>query len=300
MKTTFEQFALGTSPLGNNMQEIAYALFRFYCGFSIADGAGLSKVFHKINEKGGDNWDNLAFGVGDWFVKQVGEIGFTFISPTFWAYLAVYGEFIGGLLVACGLFTRLSAIQMAFQFFVVSFLWYGDPAIFGMYYQQLIFWSFVVIAGIGGGKFSIDALILKNNFSINFNSKQTITAMKTISIFAVVVLSLSVFANGKAFAQAQEIKDQKKKVTISFKNNGILPRKYTFVTYWTKDRSNNATEGVVLAPYATKTITDVVETELFLADAAQVNTVMSGKSIGGKAFWVFKAEDDGKTINLRK
>lgn len=101
------------------------------------------------------------------------------------------------------------------------------------------------------------------------------------------------------FLNAQE-KPEKKQISIHFKNNSILPRKYTFVTYWTSDRTNNATTGLLLAPYASKTVTDVVGTELFLADDKQINTVMSGKKIDGKAFWVFKLEDDGKTINLRK
>lgn len=109
------------------------------------------------------------------------------------------------------------------------------------------------------------------------------------------LLSVGVFAQD----QAQK-SPQKQQVSITFKNNSILPRKYTFVTYWTKDRNNNATEGVVLAPYATKTITDVVGTELFLANDKQVDIVMSGNKIDDKPFWVFKSEDNGKTINLRK
>jgi uncharacterized membrane protein YphA (DoxX/SURF4 family) len=136
--------------------ELAYALFRFYCGISIALGAGLAKVFHKIDEASPISWSNIAFGAPAWFIKQVGEIGFTVISPSFWAYLAIYGEFIGGLLIALGLFTRISALQMAFQFFVVSFIWYDSPVPFAMYYQQLIFWSFVLIAAVGSGRFSID------------------------------------------------------------------------------------------------------------------------------------------------
>lgn len=107
------------------------------------------------------------------------------------------------------------------------------------------------------------------------------------------LLSVAVFAQEKQ-------PNPTKKVSITFKNNSLLPRKYTFVTYWTKDRGNNATEGVVLAPYATKTITDVVGTELFLASDKQINTVMSGKKIEEQPFWVFKSEDNGKTINLRK
>ena len=120
---------------------------------------------------------------------------------------------------------------------------------------------------------------------------------KQTSVIAILVILLASFST--IFAQEKPTNTNVKKVKITFKNNSVLPRKYTFVTYWTKDRSNNATEGVVLAPYATKTITDVVGTELFIANAAQVNTVMSGKKIEEKAFWVFKAEDDGKTINLR-
>ena len=295
--TTFKQFTFGTSSLGNNFQEIAYALFRFYCGFSIAKGAGLSKVFHKINEKGGENWDNLAFGVGDWFVKQVADLGFTFISPTFWAYLAVYGEFLGGLLIAFGLFTRISAIQMAFQFFVVSFLWYDSPALFGMYYQQLIFWSFVVIAGIGGGKFSLDNLILKKQFSnqFQFNTKQTITTMKTISIFAAALLSLSVFTNNKVLAQEKTVT---KEVTITLKNSSILPKKITLVGY-APNENGNSTNGLMFGPRGTKTVKYPVGTVLLLANGKQVDVVMSGKSIkADKPFLIVKAEDEGKTFNV--
>jgi uncharacterized membrane protein YphA (DoxX/SURF4 family) len=157
MKNAIKSIINGSSSSDTLTFNIAYLLFRFYCGFTIAKGAGLAKVFHKIDEKGSEGWENLAFGVPDWFVKQVGEIGFTFISPSFWAHLAVYGEFIGGLLVAFGLFTRISAIQLAFQFFVISFIWYDEPMPFDMYYQQLIFWGFVLIAAVGGGRFSLDA-----------------------------------------------------------------------------------------------------------------------------------------------
>ncbi|MCC6459344.1 MAG: DoxX family protein [Saprospiraceae bacterium] len=156
MNMTFKSLLFGPAASGSLSFQLVYALFRFYCGISMAIGAGISKVFHKIDEQGGTEWANLAFGVPEWFVKQVGEIGFTIISPTFWAYMAVYGECIGGLLVALGLLTRISALQMAFQFFVVSFIWYDAPMPFAMYYQQLIFWAFVLISATGGGRFSLD------------------------------------------------------------------------------------------------------------------------------------------------
>lgn len=174
MNLTFKSLLLGSEGPNKITLDIAYTLFRFYCGISMAFGAGLSKVFHKIDENGTDSWNNLAFGVPDWFVKQVGDIGFTFISPGFWATLAVYGEFIGGLLIAFGLLTRISALQMAFQFFVVSFLWYDEPMPFAMYYQQLIFWSFVVIAAMGGGRFSIDNWLINRQVSKRFSKSALI------------------------------------------------------------------------------------------------------------------------------
>ncbi|NUO02827.1 MAG: DoxX family membrane protein [Saprospiraceae bacterium] len=125
--------------------QIIWLLFRLHAGISIAIGAGYSKL-----------------SMPEWFTQQVGDIGFTFPSPFFWAWLAVWGEFMGGLLIALGLFTRLAAFQLAFQFFVISFIWYEAPEpITGMYYQQLFFWVFVLITVIGGGKFSLDVFIVK-------------------------------------------------------------------------------------------------------------------------------------------
>ncbi|HEX2536162.1 MAG TPA: DoxX family protein [Chitinophagaceae bacterium] len=125
---------------------LAWALFRFYTGLSMALGAG----WPKMNE-------GLSPG---WFTEQVGGLGFTFPSPLFWATVAAWGEFVGGLLIAFGLLTRFSALQLAFQFFVVAFIWYEEPFPFGgMYYQQLLFWSFLLILAGGGGRYSLDALL---------------------------------------------------------------------------------------------------------------------------------------------
>jgi len=177
MKFKFKALLFGSAKSDSMGFEIAYTLFRFYCGVSIALGAGLSKVFHKVDEHGGEGWDNLAFGVPDWFVKQVGEIGFTFISPGFWAILAVYGEFIGGLCIALGLLTRISALQMAFQFFVVSFIWYDEPMPFAMYYQQLIFWAFVLIAAMGSGPFALHPWLSNFKTASQKLKKSTMTAV---------------------------------------------------------------------------------------------------------------------------
>ncbi|UYZ60659.1 DoxX family protein [Hymenobacter latericus] len=152
-----KKLLFSAAALPNRAIDAAWLLFRLHLGLSIADGAGLPKL------------TNLAAvasaqvpGPPDWFVQQVAGLGFTFPSPYFWAGAAVWGEFVGGLLIALGLFTRWSGLQLAFQFFVVAFIWYNDPSpITGMYYQQLLFWAFVVITAVGPGRYSLDYWLLR-------------------------------------------------------------------------------------------------------------------------------------------
>lgn len=160
-------FFTGGVVSDSRVNETVYLLFRLHAGISIAYGAGYYKMFTKINEKLPWEWYNLRFGTSAWFTEQVGALGFTFPSPEFWAYMATYGEFIGGICIALGLFTRISAIQLAFQFFVISFLWYESPEpVYGMYYQQLFFFCFLMIAGKGGGLYSIDNAIFRRRRAV--------------------------------------------------------------------------------------------------------------------------------------
>lgn len=180
-----KQFFFGSTFTGNKAFNIAWLLFRFYIGFSIAAGAGWPKM-HDIGAPG-------------WFIEQVSKLGFTFPSPAFWAAAAAWGEFIGGLCIALGFFTRFSAIQLAFQFFVISFIWYNEPApIIGMYYQQLLFWGFVLISVGGAGKYSIDHWIMNRKHSATVFKKSTVTA-------AILLLCISSFAQQPPVVTAKDI-----------------------------------------------------------------------------------------------
>lgn len=55
-----------------------------------------------------------------------------------------------------------------------------------------------------------------------------------------------------------------------------------------------------MAPYGKKTFTDVVGTQIYLANDKEISVVMSGKRITGKPFWVLKPSDNNKIINLSK
>jgi uncharacterized membrane protein YphA (DoxX/SURF4 family) len=217
MKTQIKNLLFGSVKTDSVIFNWGYFLFRVYAGLSIALGAGLSKVFHKINEKGSDGWDNMAFGASDWFINQVKDIGFTFISPSFWAYLAIYGEFLGGLLIAFGLFTRLSSIQLAFQFFIVSFVWYDSPEFMtGMYYQQLIFWSFVMTYAAGDGKYS-----LTNLFSTIKERKQIVRLSTVTACFSIISF----------ISQAQIGSTEPARVSFTISNPSLKNKMVDFRSY---------------------------------------------------------------------
>ena len=153
MKKLLSQFLFNSSIGNDKTLNLAYLFFRVHLGLSMAIHAGYPKMK-----------DIFAPG---WFSEQVASLGFTFPSPQFWAMAASWGEFVGGLMLALGLLTRIASIQLAFQFLIISFVWYNEPEFLtGMYFQQLYFWCFVFCSAAGGGKFSLDSLIARKKFSL--------------------------------------------------------------------------------------------------------------------------------------
>ena len=152
-----KKLLFGAPALPTRLADAALLLFRLHLGLSIAIGAGWGKLGSLYTATEASKLAGATPAPPDWFVQQVAGLGFTFPSPYVWAWLACWGELVGGLLLALGLLTRLSAAQLAFQFFVVAFLWYDSPEpILGMYYQQLLFWGFALLAATGPGRYSLD------------------------------------------------------------------------------------------------------------------------------------------------
>lgn len=196
MKKSIRQFLFGTLLNDNKAANIGWLLFRLHIGLSMAIHAGLPKMK-----------DIAAPG---WFNEQVAELGFTFPSPAFWATTASWGEFVGGICIAMGLLTRFNAMQLTFQFFVVSFLWYDKPEpITGMYFQNTLFMAFVLITFFGGGRYSLDKLILKRGKLIINNSSKMIVA------------SLLLLIGSGSYAQKGPLKGSGKIVTKTFDYNGF-------------------------------------------------------------------------------
>lgn len=119
-------------------------LLRLHVGVSMASG-GLDKL-----------------PVPDWFVEQVSGIGFP--MPEFFAFAAAMAEFAGGVLLAFGLFTRPAAFFLAITIGVAAFGFHEVTPIRQLHITQVLFWSYVLFAFAGGGRYSLDGLVSKGSF----------------------------------------------------------------------------------------------------------------------------------------
>ena len=140
-------------------KDIALLVLRM-SGFGLAFAHGWSKV------------RMLSTGEADRFVSAVEGLGFPL--PTVFAWAAGLAEFVGGLMIALGLFTRIASAFAAFTMFVAAFfrhrfhqhllVWFGvvnPPAevveSWGNPERALTyFWIFVGLVLLGGGRWSLD------------------------------------------------------------------------------------------------------------------------------------------------
>ena len=95
--------------------------------------------------------------------------------PTVLGYVAAYSELVGGILLIVGLLTRLDALLLAGNMFVAAFIValpdaIRDPdsgknkvfaAIRGMELPLSIFATMIALLLVGGGRWSLDALIFR-------------------------------------------------------------------------------------------------------------------------------------------
>ncbi len=116
---------------------------------------------------------------------------------------------------------------------------------------------------------------------------------KQISIIAILVVFITSFSSVLAQNQGN------KTITFKFKNNSILPHKFTFITY-APNSKENGTVGDVFVPNGTKEFKVLVGTKNYLADRKEVKVVMGGNQLTGQPFYTARLEDEGKVINLRK
>jgi putative oxidoreductase len=126
------------------LPDLVTVLFRVVLGlmFAFHGAASLFGVF------GGNRGSGMAVPMGEW--------------PGWWAALI---QFAGGLLVMAGLGTRVAALacsgSMAYAYFVVHQPLGLLPLNNGGELAAMFCWSFLLIASIGPGSWSLDALLAR-------------------------------------------------------------------------------------------------------------------------------------------
>jgi putative oxidoreductase len=119
------------------------ALIRIFAGVAMALGHGLTKL-----------------PPGEGLIERAGAMGFP--APTFFAWAAGFSEFGGGVLLALGLFTRLSALFIAITMSVALIgVHLADPF---PAQEKALLYLFIAIGFLikGAGDWSLDSFFRKD------------------------------------------------------------------------------------------------------------------------------------------
>ena len=139
LETSPKLFIPALQPLYDNVVPLAWPVVRVACGWNLIVH-GWGKVSHGPE----------AFAIG--FMK----LGFG--MPFVW--LAMFIEFIGGICIAIGLFTRFWAAAVAVEMAVITFdvYWSSGFSWLNRGYEYTLMWGLIAFAVAlrGGGPFSMD------------------------------------------------------------------------------------------------------------------------------------------------
>lgn len=141
-----KKYLLGTTAESCYLNEFSLTFLRVFAGLTMAITHGLGKV-----------------PPPDMLVQGVASMGFP--MPEFFAWAAGLAEFVGGLLLAIGLFTRPASLFLGFTMLVAVFgVHLADP--FAKKEMGLLYLAISLVFMIrGSGRWSVDYLITKNSAS---------------------------------------------------------------------------------------------------------------------------------------
>jgi putative oxidoreductase len=135
-----KSFLFGGVRMNSAIGDLGLLILRVFAGLSLAYAHGWGKV-----------------PPGEGFVKTVTSLGF----PAETAYLTMLTEFVGGLALAAGLFTRPVALAIVANFAIAGFMAHAtDP-----YIRKELPFLFLAVGAMflctGAGRFSVDRLLKK-------------------------------------------------------------------------------------------------------------------------------------------
>jgi putative oxidoreductase len=114
-------------------------------------GFGLGIAYH--------GYQKIFGGRMEKFTEGVASMGFP--APAFFAWFAALGEFAGGLLLAAGLATRLSAYWVATVMAVAAFVRHGADPFDRKELALAYLVAALALALAGGGRFALERLCCK-------------------------------------------------------------------------------------------------------------------------------------------
>jgi uncharacterized membrane protein YphA (DoxX/SURF4 family) len=122
--------------------ELIYTVFRVYVGYGMFQSG-----WRKVQD----------FPVSQKFIDHLSEKGWP--MPEALAIMAGWGEFIGGGLLALGLFNRVGGLLIMAVMGVAAFVHNGVLPIVEADHAQLYFWAATLFTALGPGRLSLDRLI---------------------------------------------------------------------------------------------------------------------------------------------
>lgn len=129
-------------------KDIGILALRLAIGSAYTFIYGLMKV-----EAGPELWPQIG--------GAMANLGITF-APSFWGFMAIMSEFVGGILILLGLFTRPAAVIMTFTMFVAMLTHFS---MHDQWYNVMnpinMMGVFICLLFVGPGKYSLDALFFK-------------------------------------------------------------------------------------------------------------------------------------------
>lgn len=98
-------------------------------------------------------------GYGKLFIATAMTVGFFgklgFAPATFWVYLVGITEFVGGILLILGVYTRYTAMPLAVVMLVAMFTAHRGGPVMGYFLPLSLLGGLIGLISNGGGKFSL-------------------------------------------------------------------------------------------------------------------------------------------------
>jgi len=150
------QFLTQYDKSRNWFANICIAIPRIICGLLLAIDFGASKFGMPWTP---DHRKLDLFEVAYWFPQDVAEYGGIFaMFPIFFAWMGAFSEAVGGLFLAIGWQTRISAFLIMCTMLVAIFLQKWGQGTWGMLPAMGFLWVAVYNLVLGSGKIGLDAL----------------------------------------------------------------------------------------------------------------------------------------------